>query len=193
MGGGVQAAAKPPQIKALLLIAVVVVLAGLVGYALKREMAPKPAPTAAAHFTGGLGAMSAPALSADEEAFAASLWPIHSEVKLAAVRMIFAGLHYKTEKADAALLKEKVQPLTGTFSTALTRARQLQVPASLSDAHESYLEALQLYVAASREMIRVANDGRDEHLILAQQKSEQASLKLLKLSDLLWPGEYKPN
>jgi hypothetical protein len=42
-------------------------------------------------------------------------------------------------------------------------------------------------------MVRVARDGRDEHLISAQQKSENASATLLKVSDVLWPGEYKPN
>jgi hypothetical protein len=42
-------------------------------------------------------------------------------------------------------------------------------------------------------MIKVADDGKDEHLILAQQRSEEASLAILKLSDVLWPGEYKPN
>jgi hypothetical protein len=42
-------------------------------------------------------------------------------------------------------------------------------------------------------MIKVAEDGRQEHLVAAQQKSEQASVTLLKLSDVLWPGEYKPN
>ena len=57
----------------------------------------------------------------------------------------------------------------------------------------AYLEALEHYTAASREMIKVADDGRDEHLIAAHKRSEQASHELLKLSDVLWPGEYKPN
>jgi hypothetical protein len=42
-------------------------------------------------------------------------------------------------------------------------------------------------------MVRIAEDGKDEHLVLAQKRSEQASLAILKLSDVLWPGEYKPN
>jgi hypothetical protein len=175
------------------LTAAVVLLAGVVGFALQRELASK-APSAAPSFTAGLGVVSsAVPLSVEEEAFAAALWPIHSEVKLAAVRMIFAGLNYKTGAGDPVLLRNTVQPLTRTFQSAAGRVRSMQPPASLLDAHESYLQALSLYVSASREMIKVAEDGRQEHLVAAQQKSEQASVTLLKLSDVLWPGEYKPN
>jgi hypothetical protein len=42
-------------------------------------------------------------------------------------------------------------------------------------------------------MIKVTGDGRDEHLLTAQQQSQKASTRLLILSDALWPGEYKPN
>jgi hypothetical protein len=195
--GGAQAAMKPVHVRTLLFSSVLVVLLATVGFAIQRELGSKPAPTSSTNaFTAGLGlggALSAPALSAEEEAFATALWPIHSEVKLAAIRMIFAGLQYKTENTDAKLLVQKVQPLTGTFSAASERVRNLQPPASLADAHQSYLDALDLYVAATREMLRVAHDGSDEHLMVAQRKSEQASLNLIKLSDVLWPGEYKPN
>jgi len=85
-----------------------------------------------------------PALSAEEEIYAAAMWPIHSEVKLAA-------------------------------------------------AHASYRAAIADYAAASRKMLKVVADGRDEHLVNAHRKSERAGVALLTLSDALWPGEYKPN
>jgi len=193
MGGASGAALRLPPIRTLLLAAVIALLLGVTGFALQRELASKP-PSAAASFTAGLGGVpNAVPLTAEEEAYAAALWPIHSEVKLAAVRMIFAGLNYKTGNADAASVRERVQPLTKTFQSAASRVRTIQAPPSLADAHGSYLEALRLYASASKEMIRVADDGRDEHLVAAQQKSERASLALLKLSDVLWPGEYKPN
>jgi hypothetical protein len=193
MGGASGAAVRLPQIRKLLLAAIVVVLVTVIGIALQRELAVKP-PSAAPSFTAGLGNVaSAVPLSVEEEAYAAALWPIHSEVKLAAVRMIFAGLHFKTGNGDAGLLKDKVQPLTNAFQSAAGQVRGIQPPESLAEAHESYLQALALYVSASREMVQVADDGRDEHLVAAQQKSERASLAILKLSDVLWPGEYKPN
>jgi hypothetical protein len=42
-------------------------------------------------------------------------------------------------------------------------------------------------------MLRVVSDGRDEHLVVAQPLSMEASEKLLKVGDVLWPNEYKPN
>lgn len=195
MGQESGAAAKPPQWKLLLIAAFAAVLIAVVAVAVQRELAANKPPSAAAAFTAGI-AMSgynAPALTAEEEAYAAALWPIHSEVKLAAVRMIFAGLNYKTADPDARKLKSKVQPLTQTFLGATERVNKIRPPASLQDAHDRYREALSLYTSATREMVRIAEDGKDEHLVLAQKRSEQASLAILKLSDLLWPGEYKPN
>ena len=184
-------------LKHLALAILIVGLSAFVLYAAVRETAkqPPPAPSAAAAFTAGLSMDKATlgALSPEEDAYAAALWPVHSEVKLAAMRMTFAGLNYKIEHRDAAKVKATVQPLTATFKSAAQRARQIRPPESLRDAHNSYLEALALYVEASQEMAKVAADGRDEHLVAAHRRSQEASHALLKLSDVLWPGEYKPN
>ncbi len=170
-------------------------LVAVVIFAVVRENAgPRNQPEEAnAHFAAGLGHHDVPPLQPEEEAYAAALWPIHSEVKLAAVRMIFAGLAYKTENKDARALKNKVQPLTRTFKSAASRAKAIKPPPSLQAAHRSYLEALDLYAGATVEMIKVADDGRETHLIDAQARSERASTAIIMLSDTLWPGEYKPN
>jgi hypothetical protein len=194
MSGGAQAAVRLPPVKTLLLSLVVAALIGAVIYAVRQETASRPQTSSASSFTAGLGDYrNAPALSMEEEVFAAALWPIHSEVKLSAVRMIFSGLSYKTEHSNARVLREQVQPLIRSFQGAAQRARALKPPASLADAHASYVEAVELYVVAARQMVRIAEDGREQHLVDAQQRSERASLALLKLSDVLWPGEYKPN
>lgn len=195
---GPQRTARVAMLKGIGIGALVVGLLGVVTFAVVREsFKPKQAQVveANASFVGGLShhAHEAKALSAEEEAYATALWPVHSEVKLAAVRMIFAGLAYKTEDHDARKLKAKVLPLTQTFEGAARRVAAIKPPASLAEAHASYVEAVALYTTATREMVKVAEDGRDEHLIRAQQRSEQASLAILKLSDVLWPGEYKPN
>jgi hypothetical protein len=184
-----------PGWKPLALGVAAVVLAAISAFALQRELTKQSpqALSAAAAFTGGLALHEGQnALSPEEEAFAAALWPIHSEVKLAAVRMIFAGIKYKTGQHDAQALEAAVGPLPRIFQDATQRAKQLQPPPELADEHQSYLTALDLYAQAAAEMLQVAGDG-DEHLIQAQRKSEMASLELLKLSDPLWPGEYKPN
>jgi hypothetical protein len=198
-GQAVQSAQLPRRMgwKVFAVAALVLALGAFAAYALQRELRTKPeTPSAGAAFTGGLAMgeqHAVRALSAEEEAYAAALWPIHSQVKLSAVRMTFAGLNYKIDQNDAAKLRATVQPLTRTFSDAAQRARRIQPPPSLKDAHRSYLEAIEHYTAASKIMIKVAEDGREEHLIAAHERSEQASHELLKLSDVLWPGEYKPN
>jgi hypothetical protein len=172
-------------------------LSAVVAVAVVRETKPPEPPSAAAAFTGGLAMdqheKHARALSAEEESYAAALWPIHNEVKLSAIRMTFAGLKYKTEHQDAQQLKVTVEPITHTFKSAAQRARAIKPPPALTDAHKDYVTALDQYAAATQEMTRVAADGREEHLVSAQKKSEKASEALLKVSDVLWPGEYKPN
>ncbi len=195
MGRSSGVALKISHTKLAVVTAVGAVLIGIAGVALKRELAPKPI-SAAPSFTAGLEFgehHDAPALSAQEEGYATALWPIHSAVKLAAVRMTFAGIAYKTDDPDARKLKAKVQPLIQTFTVAKEKLSKIQPPPSLAQAHRDYLDALDLYAAASREMIKVADDGRDAHLLAAQANSERASTVLIKLSDALWPGEYKPN
>src|SRR5262245_33171690 len=179
-----------PYAGTLLLAGVIVMLMAVVAYALQREFARQPAANVAAP---AASAVPARALSADEEAYAAALWTIHREVKLAALGMTFAGIAYKTDSPDRVRLETKVKPLSQTFKAAIANARALQVPASLREVHERYLAALASYETASEEMVKTARDGRDEHLIQAQGMSFRASEDTLRVSDVLWPGEYKPH
>ena len=155
-------------------------------------MAPAAnAPTA----VGGAfaGHQERPALSAEEESYAVALWPVHEQIKTSAVQMTFAGLSYKLGDIDRMAVKDRVLPLTKVFRDARSQASQLKVPASLQKQHELYLGALKLYEDASVEMVKIARDGRDEHLMNAQRMSYAASEDSLRVGDALWPGEYKPN
>jgi hypothetical protein len=174
----------------ILLLAVVVLgLIAVVAYAVQREFTKPQASEP--------GAVTAPAaqraLSAEEEDYAAALWPIHSEVKLAAVEMTFAGIAYKMGEQDAKTLETKLRPLADTFETAMKRARALKVPASMTQMQDRYVGALALYDKAAAEMISATHDGKAEHLVAGQQISLQASEDILRIGDVLWPGEYKPH
>lgn len=177
----------------VLLSAVVVALLGVVAYAVRREMAGVGVASARTPLAADGSDGPHRALSAEEEAYAAALWPLHSEVKLAAVRMTFAGLAYKTEDHDPDRLADKVRPLGGTMETVAAKVRSLEPPPSLREVHDRYVQALVLYSAASAEMVRGASDGRDDLLIEAQGMSFRASEDLLRVGDALWPAEYKPH
>jgi hypothetical protein len=174
----------------LLLAGVIVVLMAIVGYALQREFAQQPAGDT---FAPVASARPARALSADEEAYAAALWPIHREVKLAALSMSFAGITYKTDGRDLARLEAEAKPLARKFKAAIANARALEVPASMRVVHERFLGALSSYEDAADEMVEAAHDGRDQHLIKAQGMSFRAAEDALRVGDVLWPGEYKPH
>ncbi len=168
----------------------IVALTAVVGYALQRELARQPGGDAAEPVAA---AVPIRVLSADEEAYAAALWPIHREAKLAALGMTFAGIAYKTNDQDPSRLEAEVAPLAQSFGAAIAKAEALDVPASMREVHERYLGALALYENAAEETLKTARDGRDERLIDAQEMSFRAAEDALRVGDVLWPGEYKPH
>jgi hypothetical protein len=184
--------------RALAFGALALALMAVLGYAIStdrhRESGPSTSVSAAASQSPFLpGVAMRPALTAEEETYIAALWKVHEIVKTNAARMSFAGLYYKTGDIDRSEVKNRVAPLTPLYQKASEQARRIGVPDSMRSTHEQYLAALALYEQASIEMTRVADDGKDEHLLSAQAKSEKASTVLLKVGEQLWPGEYKPN
>ena len=180
---------KAPRLRIALLSAVVLSLTAVVGYAVQRELTRQEAgePVAATVV------VPQRALSGAEQDYAAALWPIHSEVKLAAVEMSFAGIAYKMGDQNAQGLEAKLKPLADKLETAMTRARALAVPPSMIEVQDRYLGALARYEQAAAEMISAAHDGKDEHLVAGQQLSLHATEDILRVGDVLWPGEYRPN
>ena len=188
---GSQRTARVAAIKGFGVGALVVGLIALMAVAVFRETA-KPKPQQAATNTEA-NHVERPAVTADEEAYARALWPVHAQVKQDAVRMTFAGLAYKMGDIKKEAVKQRVAPLTPMFDAAAAALNKMQPPASMRALHGEYLEAVKLYREASVAMIKVSADGRDEHLTEAQNKSSRASELTLKVGETLWPGEFKPN
>ena len=188
---GSQRTARAAALKGFGVGALVVGLIALVSVAAFRETAkPKQQEVAT---NSAFGHSERPAMTAAEEAYAHALWPVHAQVKQDAVKMTFAGLAYKMGDIKRAAVKDRVALLTPKFDSALAQINKLQPPASMRELHTEYVEAIKLYRDASVIMVKVATDGRDVHLVEAQERSERASTLTLKVGDTLWPGEYKPN
>src|SRR6516164_150126 len=102
------------------LIAVMLALAGTVGFAWQRETAPKavPAPAPPAR-------VEPAALSPQDESYAEALWAIHGPAKVSAVNLSFAGIRYKTETRDRQELGAQAQVLLDRFASAEEQARRL--------------------------------------------------------------------
>ena len=133
------------------------------------------------------------ALTPEEESYAASLWEVHREATLSALAMSFAGIAYETEAHDASQLQQKLEPIAKFFSDAERRVRGLAVPPSLSKVHGQYIAAMALYRKACDEMLKFTRDGGRQHLIDAQGMGFAASEDILRVGEVLWPGQYKPH
>lgn len=175
----------------LALSVVMVALLAIIVYAGRHEATQLASATVVAHVV----ASQQPApLTPEEEAFATALWPMHSEVvEPSAVRLTFAGMIYATDDHDVKKLAATLGPVHETFRSAVEKARAMDVPASMQAVHDLYVTSLDLYVKASTEMLKLAQDGNEHHLVDAQVMSKLASEDLLKAGDVLWPGEHKPN
>lgn len=135
-----------------------------------------------------------PPMPADEEAFAAALWPLHQEVvEPSAGRLTYAGLTYVIDDHDPQRLATKLTALREVFQDTRNKVAVLPVPSSLQPVRDRYADMLSLYDQAAAEMMVVTHDGNQNHLVDAQIKSEQAVEELVKIGDILWPGEHKPN
>ena len=133
------------------------------------------------------------AVSAAEEDYSVSLWRIHDKVKTSSVQLSFAGLSYKLKELDRAGVKAKVAPQGEIYRDALSAMGKLAVPDSLKELHEEYKKAVNFYAAATEDMMKIATDGNEQHLLDAHGKTNQAGTLLLKVGAELWPGEFKPN
>ena len=188
---GSQRTARVAALKGFGVGALVVGLIALMAVAAFRETAKPKLQQVAADTE--VNQVERPAVTAEEEAYARALWPIHAQVKQNAVKMTFAGLAYKMGDIKRAGVRERVAPLTPTFDAALAQVNKLQPPASMRELHQNYTDAIKLYRSSSVTMIKVARDGLDQHLIEAHEMSDKAAGLTLKVGEALWPGEYKPN
>jgi hypothetical protein len=183
-----------PGGRSLLLAGVVVALAATTGAAWLHEARPRsvvqPVPqTVSTQAEKPLP----PALTADEERFATALWAVHREATRSAVAMSFAGIAFQTEDRDARALARKIEPLAKFFHDAEMQVRTISAPPSLSGTHGQYLDAMALYASAATEMLKFAEDGDQQHLGDAHRMDVSASEDMLRVGEVLWPGQYKPH
>jgi hypothetical protein len=183
-----------PGARSLLLAGIVLVLAATVGAAWLHEMRPQSVVQPAAQTVGTRAEKpQPPALTADEERFATALWAVHREATRSAVAMSFAGIAYQTENRDARALARSIEPLAKFFHDAEIEVRTMSPPPSLSKTHGQYVEAMALYANAAAEMLKFIEDGDSQRLDVAHRLDVRASEDMLRVGEVLWPGQYKPH
>jgi hypothetical protein len=134
-----------------------------------------------------------PPLTDQEEVFAEALWPLHQEtVEPSAGRLASAGMTFAADDHDANRMAAKLTPLRQVFHDAQAQVAAIPAPPSMQPLRERYVALLVLYEQSATEMLEVARDGDEGHLINAQVESQHAAEELIKIGDILWPGEHKP-
>jgi hypothetical protein len=186
------AKSRQVSIKIWLLGGVVLSLLCILAFAVGRETGPRSQPAAPAARPAVL-ATPRPALTAAEEAYSQALWMVHNDVKSSALRMTMSGIQYKTQRVDATGLRTQVLASLETYRVAEHQIRALQPPSSLQPVHDDYLQAVLLYQQSATEMVKLAEDQREEHLLAAFPMSQDAGRKLRSVGAVLWPGEYVPS
>jgi len=134
-----------------------------------------------------------PALSAEEQQYVESLWPIHTEVERAAVRLALGTAFYRLNDVDRAELKTRLDQAARVFGDADERIKALAPPPSLQHAHLGYLEAVRLFQGSAVEMLKMFEDGNEAHLVTGFPLSQQGSDKIREVGSQLFPDEYPPN
>jgi hypothetical protein len=182
----------PFGVKGRVLAVAVLALLGIVAFAATREATttvrgPIPA------VSRPPSAPQKPAFTRAEEAYIQALWPIHGEVERSTVRMSLGKIFYKINDMGKADLKTRVDDALATYRRAETRIAALQPPASLERAHDQYLAAVGLFQKSALEVLKMFDDGDDDHLLAAYPLSQEGSNKIREVGAQFWQDEFTPN
>lgn len=134
-----------------------------------------------------------PALTVEEERYLRALWPIHGDVERNAMRMSLGQIFYKTNDLGAPELKARVEQALSVYKNAKTRIQGLEAPASLRAEHDDYLAAVRLFEESANEIMKMFNDGRDDHLVAAYPKGQAGADKIREIGGKFWPNEFPPH
>lgn len=115
------------------------------------------------------------------------------QISLGRYALSFAGITYQVEDRDARALARKIEPLAKFFHDAEMQVRAMSAPPSLSRTQVEYVDAMALYARAAAEMLKFTEDGDSQRLQVAHGLDMKASEDMLRVGEVLWPGQYKPH
>jgi len=172
------------------LAAICVLVVGIVIVAIAREASSRRVVAAA---LSRPAQPPRPPLTRAEEAYVRALWPIHGAVERSAARMALGQIFYVTKDLDDTELKARVDDALTTYRGARIKLHALEPPPSLQRTHEDYATAVGLFERAAVEVLKMFEDGRDEHMHIAYPLGQEASDKIRELGVKFWPHEFPPN
>jgi len=181
----------PLGVRGTAVAATVLALLAVLAFGVTREMtmrghAPSPALSHPAP-------PAKPPFTRAEEAYIQGLWPIHGEVERSTVRLSLGKIFYKINELGKADLRARVDAALTTYRQAEARISALQPPPSLTSAHDDYLAAVRLFEQSAIEVLKMFDDGDDEHLLAAYPMSQEGSDKIRAIGAKFWVDEFPPH
>ena len=182
--------ASSPQRRTVLLLAVALLaLTGILTFAVTREVTSTSSPNSARPSRQP----TRPALTAAEERYIREMWPIHGDVERSTMRASLGQIFYKTQDMKRDELRTRLEQALAVYRRAEGRLRALEPPPSLRSEHEEYVSAVLLFKESAVEVLKMFEDGRDDHMIAAYPKSQAGSDKIRAVGGKFWPNEFPPN
>jgi hypothetical protein len=129
-------------------------------------------------------------LARDEQRYADSLWSIHTQIEQTIARVGLGAAFYRSQEIDRGELRTRLNQGLARYRIAETQIRALDPPPSLRTTHEGYLAAVRLFQLSTLEMLRMYEDGDDEHLSTALPFSLDGTNKLREIGVQFWPESY---
>jgi hypothetical protein len=182
----------PLGIRGTALAATVVALLGIIAFAATREATTTGrAPSSALSRPAATPPRAA--FTRAEEAYIQALWPIHGDVERSAVRVSLGKIFYKNNDLGKTDLKARVDNALATYRRAEARISALEPPPSLTREHDEYLAAIRLFEQSALEVLKMFDDGNDEHLLAAYPMSREGSDKIREVGAKFWEDEFPPH
>ena len=180
----------PLRVRMMVAAVSILALVAIVAFGVTRE----PAATTPAPAASRLGATPPkPAFTRAEDAYILALWPIHGDVERSTVRLSLGKIFYKTNDLGKAELKARVDAALATYRRAEAAIDALQPPPSLARSHEDYLAAVRLFAQSALEVLKMFDDGNDDHLLAAYPLSLEGSNKIREIGVRFWQDEFPAN
>jgi hypothetical protein len=180
---------RRPRLKLAVLSVVLVGLGAIIGFSVSRETTSSTATSGAQPPR----VASRPGLSPDEQAYVEELWPIHTQLEVAAERVALGTILYKSNDLDRSELKARLEGAMSIYRAADAKLRALRPPDSMQKSQAGYVAAVGLFTDSAAEMLKMFDDGSDDHLQTAYPGYLDGTNKIRDLGGAFWPDEFPPN
>jgi hypothetical protein len=142
--------------------------------------------------TTALLAMPRTAQVREQQRYADSLRPIHTQLELDVARVGLGAAFYKSRDIDSRELRTRLSQGLASYRQAEAQLAALRPPPALRVPHRDYVDAVRLFEQSALEMLRMYEDGDEEHLAAALPLSLDGTQRLREVSGQVWPDAYPP-